>query len=136
MVSFLRAFLPKLCMHPSPMCATCPAHPIPFIVIIPITFGEEYKLWTYHYAVSSSTMLHHPSLVQIFSSAPCSQTPSVYVPSSMWKTNFILSPSHTTIRNTSRTLATEQYLYRRSNNNTIQNNKKTQHGTIGHQEDN
>jgi hypothetical protein len=44
-------------------------------------------------------------------------------------------PSHTTIRNTSRTLATEQYPYRRRNNNTIKNNKKIQHGAIGHQED-
>jgi hypothetical protein len=39
-----------------------------------------------HYAAFFNPMAIHLSLVQIFSSAPCSQTPSVYVPSLMSKT--------------------------------------------------
>jgi hypothetical protein len=47
---------------------------------------------TYHeaprYAILSTLPSPHPSSVQISSSAPCSQTPSVYVPLSMSETKF------------------------------------------------
>jgi hypothetical protein len=64
----------KFCVHlSSPMRATCPIH-LDFITL----FGEEYVL------LSSSLcyflfLLHPPFYVQIFSSAPCYQTPSTYV---------------------------------------------------------
>jgi hypothetical protein len=41
-----------------------------------------------HYEVSSNLRSRHLSLVQIFSSAPCSQTPPVYVPPLMLETKF------------------------------------------------
>jgi hypothetical protein len=41
-----------------------------------------------HYAVSSNLLSFHLYLVQIFSSTPCSQTPSVYVPPLMLETKF------------------------------------------------
>jgi hypothetical protein len=41
-----------------------------------------------HYAVFSNLLLLHPSSVQIFSTAPCSQTPSAYVPPLMSETKF------------------------------------------------
>jgi hypothetical protein len=66
------------------MSATCPAHLILLELIILITLGEDAP----HYAVFSNLPSLHPSSVQIFSSAPCSQTPSVYVPSLMSGSKF------------------------------------------------
>jgi hypothetical protein len=41
-----------------------------------------------HYAVFSTFLSLHPSLVRISSSAPCSQTPSAYVPPLASETRF------------------------------------------------
>jgi hypothetical protein len=41
-----------------------------------------------HYAVFSNLLSLHLPSVQIFSSTPCSQTPSVYVPPLMSETKF------------------------------------------------
>ena len=42
--------------------------------------------WAPHYVVFSTPLLHRPSQALIFSSAPFSQTPSAYVPPSIWAT--------------------------------------------------
>jgi hypothetical protein len=57
-------------------------------LIILIILGEEYKSQNSSYAVFSILPSSHPSPVHISSSAPCSQTPLVYVPPLMTKTKF------------------------------------------------
>jgi hypothetical protein len=55
--------------------ATCCAHLILLDLIVLITLGES----TSYEAPPTSTLLSlHPSSVHISSSAPCSQTPSIY----------------------------------------------------------
>jgi hypothetical protein len=51
-------------------------------------FGEDYKFEAPHYAGLSNLLLFHPSSVQIFSSAPCSQMLSVCVLPIMSDTKF------------------------------------------------
>jgi hypothetical protein len=59
--------------------------------IILIILGKEYNLWS-SLLIFSSLPSVHLSLAQIFSSAPCSQTSSVYVPSIMSKSHTLTEP--------------------------------------------
>jgi hypothetical protein len=58
-----------------------PLHAVCFVclvldLIVLTTFGEECKFWSSSYAVFSELLSLHAAHVQIFSSAPCSQTSS------------------------------------------------------------
>jgi hypothetical protein len=71
----------------SPMCATCQTHPITLIL-----HGEAYE--APHYVVFSS-LLPLLSYVQIFSSAPCSETPSIYTPPLVWDVSHLYKTTGT-----------------------------------------
>jgi len=59
-----------------PICSTCPASLFPGFIAA-VTFGDACKLRVPHYAVFSILPPLPHSYVQIFSSAPCSKTPSM-----------------------------------------------------------
>jgi hypothetical protein len=71
---------------PAPIRATCPTSPILFYLITRMTYGDEYR------SLSSSlcSVLHSPVTPSLLDpiSAPYSQTPSAYVPSSILETKF------------------------------------------------
>ena len=76
--------------HPlsSPIRATYPAQLILLDFITRTILNEEYKSFSSCYAMSSILPLPRPSLVQIFSSTPCSQTLSASFPPAI-ETTFI-----------------------------------------------
>jgi hypothetical protein len=72
----------------SPSRATCPVYLILLDFIILIKLGASTNYAAPRYAVFSTLPSLHPSSVQIFSSAPCSQTPPVHVSPFMSETMF------------------------------------------------
>jgi hypothetical protein len=70
------------------MHATRPPH------VISLTLSKSTSYGASPHVIFSSVLPFHPSLVQIFSSAPCSQIPSVCVPPFMSETKF---RSHTNV---------------------------------------
>jgi hypothetical protein len=79
LVSFLLVFLPKPFFFPPHTRSTYSAHLIFLDLIILIILAEEYNHEAPRYAVFPNLLILHPSCFQIFSSAPCSQTPPIYV---------------------------------------------------------
>jgi hypothetical protein len=67
--------------------ATCLAYHIMFDLVCLMIFEDKYKIWSFS-LWNFIILLLHPSLVQIFSLEPCSQTPSVYAFSFLRETKF------------------------------------------------
>ena len=82
---FPSCFLNKTLYAPllSPIHTTCPAHIILLDLITQTILGEEYRSLS-----SPFCSFLCSSYTKILSTAPYSQTPSAYVPRSMWVTRF------------------------------------------------
>ena len=88
-VSFPQVSPPKPCTHISPVHATCLAH-ILLDLIIRTILGDEYRSLISSLCSFLQPLSPRPTKVQIFSLAHYSQTPSAYVPPSMWATIILL----------------------------------------------
>jgi hypothetical protein len=89
-VSFILAFPPISNMHassPHSYYTPSPSHP-PSLDHSNSTWRRVQVMKTPYYSVFSSLLSLHVSSIQIFSSPPCSQTPSAYVPPLMTETQF------------------------------------------------
>jgi hypothetical protein len=70
------------------MHVTCPAHLILLDFINLIIYGKSISYEAPHYAIFSNLLSLRSSSVQIFSSTPCFQTPTIYVLPLMSETKF------------------------------------------------
>jgi hypothetical protein len=86
---FPSRFLIKIlyAFHISSMHSTCTTYLI-LLDFITLIFGEVSNYKAPYYTIPVSLLSLHPSQVQIFSSPPCSQTPTIYVRPFMWEPMF------------------------------------------------
>jgi hypothetical protein len=61
------------------MHATCPAHLTLLYLIVLLHLVKSTRYEAPHYAVFANLLSFYPSSVQMFSSVPCSQIPSVCI---------------------------------------------------------
>jgi hypothetical protein len=94
---FFLAFQPIIHMYSFICYMPCPYHPSSLDHSGPyLAKSTNYKCP--RHAVFNTLLSPHPSSVQIFSSAPWSQTPSVYIPSLMSETKFVPVQKHNNIK--------------------------------------
>jgi hypothetical protein len=86
---FLLAFPPKSYMYPPDAChIPCPSHPAWLDILITSIFDEVHKLRSSSLCNFLQPSQFHFSSVQIFSSAPSSQIPTVFVLPAIPEVNF------------------------------------------------